>query len=78
IIVNRHATAWTPDEESPEEDREALIDRLLSRASVIEIGKVPHPDPDGDPERYPTLIGRTSLNRLVASIAAADLLVGPI
>jgi len=78
IIVNRHASAWTPNKEWPEEHWEALIDRLLSWASVIEIGQVPHPDSGRDPDRYLSLIGRTSLDQLVASVAAADLLVGPI
>jgi ADP-heptose:LPS heptosyltransferase len=78
IIVNRHASSWTPNKEWPGAHWEALIDRLLSWASVIEIGHIPHPNPGRDPERYLSLIGRTSLNQLVASIAAADLHVGPI
>ena len=78
IVINRHASGFTPNKEWPEEYWESLIGRLTSWASVIEIGQIPHPRPDRDPERYLSLIGRTNLNQLVSAVAAADLHVGPV
>jgi ADP-heptose:LPS heptosyltransferase len=77
IVVNRKAGPWTPNKDWPEEYWESLIDRILGWATVIEIGQAAVPERDRDPERYLSLIGKTSLDQLVAAIAAADLLVGP-
>jgi hypothetical protein len=78
VLLNRHASGLAPNKEWPAPYWEELIDRMLDWASVIEIGQVEHIDPGRDPDRYLSLIGRTSLTQMVAAIAAADLHIGPI
>jgi ADP-heptose:LPS heptosyltransferase len=78
VMINRKAGPWTPNKDWPDEHWEALIDRLLAWASVIEIGQATVPERGRDPARYQSLIGKTNLSELVAAVAAADLLVGPI
>jgi hypothetical protein len=78
IIVNRHASAWTPNKAWPGESWEVLVDRISRWGTVIEVGTEPVPSRDGRPGSYLSLIGQLSLDGLIAAIAAADLQVGPI
>lgn len=78
IVVNRHASSWTSNKDWPEPHWDELIDRLARRGTVIEIGDAPSRggyEPDG---HYLSLVGRTTLEQLVAVVATADLLVGPV
>lgn len=77
VAVQRKAGPWTPNKDWPDDNWEVLVDELTKSATVIEIGN------PGEPARarsgaYIDLRGRTSLEGLVAAIAAADILVGPI
>jgi ADP-heptose:LPS heptosyltransferase len=78
VLVQRRASAFTPNKDWPNDSWKILINSLLETASVIEIGK------DIDSHRYfssPNYIdlrGKTNLGQLVASIAAADILVAPV
>jgi ADP-heptose:LPS heptosyltransferase len=77
VVVIRRAGPWTPNKDWPDIYWEALLDRLLASRTVIEIGtglneRRTRPDPN-----YLDLVDRTSLPELVATIAAADLLIAP-
>lgn len=77
VAVQRKAGPWTPNKNWPDDNWELLIDELTRSATVIEIGDL------GEPAQarfgaYLDLRGKTSLESLVAVIAAADILVGPI
>jgi hypothetical protein len=76
IAVNRDAGPWTPNKAWPAEYWDSLVESLAQWATVVEIGvgKLCHV-PQGN---YFSLLGRTSLEELVAAIAAVDLLVSPI
>jgi hypothetical protein len=76
IVVSRRASAWTPNKHWPDAYWQALIGRLSRRAGVVEIGQVAPVAEDFGPH-YVDLRGRTSLERLVAVVAGADLHVGP-
>jgi ADP-heptose:LPS heptosyltransferase len=78
IVVNRYASAWTPNKTWPEALWDDLIDRLVTWSTVIEIGTFFPSISRLDCDRYLNLVGRLSLEQLVALIAAADLKVGPI
>ena len=56
---------------------DTLIPRLCQRATVIELGEVSDTGICATARSYIDLRGRTSLDDLVAAIAAADLYVGP-
>jgi hypothetical protein len=77
IVVQRRASRWTPNKDWPEEYWVELVNNLSRRTGVIEIGneiskrKV-------SLKNYIDLRDRTSLEELVAVIAAADVFVGPI
>jgi len=78
VVVNRRAARWTPNKDWPDAHWEALIDRLLSWCTIIEVGAG---NVDRQPRSQPSyldLAGRTTLSQLVATIAASDLHVGPI
>jgi ADP-heptose:LPS heptosyltransferase len=77
IVILRRAGRHTPNKDWPDYSWIALVGRLAQFGSVIEIGEA-GPAPAGLPPRnYVDLRGRTSLEKLVAAIAAADLHVGP-
>ena len=79
IVLSRRAGPWTPNKQWPLEYWEELIERLLSWASVIEIGtEIDSNDRKHETPRYCDLRGKLSLDELVATISAADLHVGPI
>jgi hypothetical protein len=78
VVVTREAGDFTRNKDWPNEYWETLLDRLLTRCAIIEVGTAcredrrPRPDP-----HYIDLVGRTTLPQLMAAIAAADLLVAP-
>ena len=78
VIVTRRASNFTPNKDWPDAHWDALVARLATRSTVIEVGG-PTPEPPGRPDgSYLDLRGRTSLHELVAAIAAADLHIAPI
>jgi len=77
IVILRRAGRWTPNKDWPDYSWIALAGRLAQFGSVIEIGEA-GPAPAEPPSRnYLDLRGRTSLEKLAAAMAAADLHVGP-
>ena len=78
IVISRKSGPWTPNKDWPAPLWEELVDGLLDRATVIEIGTNPPERRSRSEPNFVDLIGRTSLLELVAVIAAADLHVGPI
>ena len=76
IVINRRAGPWTPNKDWPDNSWRILVERLQSWATVIEIGSPSSPEL-ALAEEYIDLRGRTSLEQLVAAIAAADLHIGP-
>jgi ADP-heptose:LPS heptosyltransferase len=79
VLVVREAGGFTRNKDWPGEHWEALLDRLLTRGTVIEAGAACREDrrPRSEPH-YVDLVGRTSLPRFMAAIAAADIQVAPI
>jgi ADP-heptose:LPS heptosyltransferase len=77
IIVSRSCSEWTPNKDWPERNWTRLIGRLARIASVMETGTS---GADGTEfgSGYIDLRGRTSLDELVAAIAAADFYIGPV
>ncbi|MEI8020383.1 MAG: glycosyltransferase family 9 protein [Schlesneria sp.] len=79
IVLSRRASAWTPNKQWPLEYWEELIKRLLAWSTVIEIGTEIDPDDHKqESTRYWDLREKLSLDELIATVSAADLLVGPI
>lgn len=76
IIIQRRAATHTPNKNWPDEYWERLLASLLKTATVIEIGKASESAIDSP--NYIDLRGKTGLAELIAAIAAADLLVGPV
>jgi ADP-heptose:LPS heptosyltransferase len=77
VCINRTAGPWTPNKDWPAEYWLDLLELLLRRYTVVEIGAQTAPDQqlrDG----YIDLRGKTTLGGLAAAIAACDLHVGPI
>jgi ADP-heptose:LPS heptosyltransferase len=77
IVVIRRAGPWTPNKDWPDIYWEALLDRLLASMTVVEIGTGLYGRRTRTDPNYLDLVDRTSLPQLVASIAAADLLIAP-
>jgi ADP-heptose:LPS heptosyltransferase len=77
IIVNRHASAWTPNKDWPESYWNDLIDRLLKWSTVVEIGTDQEGAERGS-DHHVNLTGQLGIDAMIAVIAAADLTVGPI
>lgn len=76
-VVRRANSQRTPNKNWPDEAWNALLPHLCLRATVIELGE-PNPAVDRPASiSYVDLRGRTSVEELVAAIAAADLYVGP-
>ena len=76
IVVQRRASQWTPNKDWPEKYWIELIENLSRRASVIEIGN----EKLGQKislKNYLDLRAQTTLEELIAAIAAGDVLVGP-
>ena len=76
IVVQRRASQWTPNKQWPENYWLELINVLSKKAGVIEIGSEMS-DPHISSKNYIDLRAQTSLEELVAAVAAADALVGP-
>ncbi len=76
IVVQRRPSIWTPNKEWPEQYWLELIESLSRRASVIEIGKETT-ERKVVSENYIDLRTKTSLEELIAVIAAGDVFVGP-
>jgi ADP-heptose:LPS heptosyltransferase len=76
ILVQRRASEWTMNRNWPDELWEKLIPELLNVGTVIEIGQTTRESPSLRAKNYLDLRNVSSLE-LVASIAAADVLVGP-
>jgi ADP-heptose:LPS heptosyltransferase len=75
VIVHRRASRWTPNKDWPEKYWVEFIERLSQRAGLVEIG-----ERSGQKiflENYIDLREETSLEELVAVIAAGDIFVGP-
>ena len=77
IIINRHASSWTPNKAWSEHHWIEIIRRLSQCATVIEIGASPGISAGSVDKGYVDLRGRTTLEEFVAVIAAADLNLGP-
>jgi len=78
IALNRQAGPWTPNKTWPEPHWEELITRLERWSSVIETGVGTPRAQSRDPKSYLDLVGKLTLEKLAAVLAAADLHVGPI
>lgn len=77
VVISRKAGPWTPNKDWPDQYWDELLQQLLSRHVVVEIGA--RTEKTGiDDEAYLDLRGRTTLEELVALLAAADAHVGPI
>ncbi len=77
VLILRRASDWTPNKNWQDSSWVTLASSLSQFGTVIEIGAMDDkvPQPRGS---YQDLRGRTSLEELVAAVAAADLYVGPI
>jgi ADP-heptose:LPS heptosyltransferase len=76
IVLGPSSSDWSPNKNWPEENWGRLIRRLSRSAGVIETGSAGGPRRDDLGPGYVDLRGRTSLDELVAVIAAADLHIG--
>jgi ADP-heptose:LPS heptosyltransferase len=79
IVINRNASHWTPNKTWPMEHWDELVEKLAREATVIEIGSA-FIDAQITPStgNYISLIGTTTVDELIAVIAATDVLVSPI
>ena len=78
IVVNRRAGPWTPNKDWPDTYWDDLVARLTARSTVIEVGASPVNGSVRPSGSYVDLRGQTTLQELIAAIAAADLHVAPI
>jgi ADP-heptose:LPS heptosyltransferase len=76
--VQRLASNFSPNKNWPDDSWETLIGVLLITASVIEIGEKSEGHVHFASSNYIDLRGKTNVRELVASIAAADILVAPV
>ena len=76
VVVLRRASRHTPNKDWPSDYWKALIEQVLRFGSVIEIGGRDDENPIAS-ENYIDLRDKTSLDELVAVIAAADIYTGP-
>ena len=77
VVILRRAGPHTPNKDWPDYSWIALAGRLAQFGSVIEIGGAGAALPELPSRNYLDLRGRTSLEEMVAALAAADLYVGP-
>jgi ADP-heptose:LPS heptosyltransferase len=75
--VQRKAGPWTPNKNWPDASWETLLQSLTKTSTIIEIGSE-NDQPASNLPNYIDLRGKTSLQKLVACIAAADILIAPI
>lgn len=78
IVFLRRASAWTPNKNWPDPNWVTLITSLARNATVIEIGQKEAAAGSISGSNYVDMRDQTSLEELVALIAAADLYVGPV
>jgi ADP-heptose:LPS heptosyltransferase len=78
ILVQRRAGSYTPNKDWPSESWRTLISMILNTATIIEIGEHSEVGEHFATPNYIDLRGKTDLRELVASIAAADILVAPV
>jgi ADP-heptose:LPS heptosyltransferase len=78
ILVQRRAGFFTPNKNWMDDSWKALIRVLLETSTVIELGEDSNGHEHVTSPNYFDLRGRTNLKELVASIAAADILVAPV
>ena len=78
VVVTRRASAFTPNKDWPDEYWNELVGRLAARGTVIEVGASPAEPPPAPTGSYLDLRGQTTLQELIAAIAAADLHIAPI
>jgi len=77
-LVQRRAGSYTPNKDWPDELWRTLIGMILKTATVIEIGERNEVGEHFATQNYIDLRGKTDRRELVASIAAGDILVGPV
>jgi ADP-heptose:LPS heptosyltransferase len=78
VLVQRRAGYFTPNKNWPDVSWETLVNVILKTGTVIEIGENREGHVDFAFPNYIDLRGKTDLRELVASIAAADILVAPV
>lgn len=78
ILVQRRASSYTPNKDWPNDSWKTLISTILKTGTVIEIGENREGHVHFSSSNYIDLRGKTDLGELVASIAAADILVAPV
>jgi ADP-heptose:LPS heptosyltransferase len=78
ILVQRRASSFTTNKNWPDDLWKMLIVSLSKTATVIEIGENSEDQASFANQNYIDLRGKTALEELVASIAAADVLVAPV
>jgi ADP-heptose:LPS heptosyltransferase len=78
VLVQRRAGPYTPNKDWPDDSWRMLIKMTSKTATVIEIGEHIAVGDHFAAPNYIDLRGRTDLRELVASIAAADILVAPV
>ena len=78
ILVQRRAGAFTPNKNWPDDFWKQLMAITLKFGTVIEIGEYREDQAHFTFPNYIDLRGKTDLQELVAAIAAADILVGPV
>ena len=78
IVFARRSSDWTPNKNWPDPNWLALINSLARNATVIEIGREELVGGSIAGHNYVDMRGKTSLEELVALVAASDLYVGPV
>jgi ADP-heptose:LPS heptosyltransferase len=78
IVINRHASSWTPNKDWMTDYWVDLINRLVGEFEVVDIGTASSQEIDISNERYVDLRGRTNLSQMVTLIARSDLHIGPV
>ena len=78
VLVNRYSSGYTPNKDWFEERWDELINGLITKATVIEIGNKNERHGKLVSPNYFDLRGQTSLSELAAAVAAADLFVSPV
>jgi ADP-heptose:LPS heptosyltransferase len=76
ILVQRRAGNHTPNKNWPDQSWKLLLEKLLKKCTIIEIGATSEESTISSPN-YVDLRGKTSLPELVAAVAAGDIFVGP-
>lgn len=78
VLLNRYSSGYTTNKDWFDDRWEALIERLLKRGTVIEVGNKPISGKIIETRNYVDLRNRTGLDELAAAIRAADLFVSPV